>query len=112
MNDILTQAGSAGLFANVLVSLLRLAFPSLISWRPPVLAVLFGILAAFLLRVAAGDLMSWQLAAQAVLAGFLAGAGAITSATLHTKVDQDRYGALASMIRDAQPAAARKDGEV
>ena len=92
MDNILIQAGAAGLFANMLVSLLRLQSTSIRGWKPPALAILIGMLAAFLLRIAVNDAVTWQLGAQSILAGFLAGAGAITSATLHTKVAEDRQG--------------------
>lgn len=76
-DNILVLALAAASIGKILVDIVRLAFPDRPNWVSPVLAVLFGILAAFLMFMASGEVLSQQTIAQTVIAGILAGGSAV-----------------------------------
>lgn len=82
--SIVTIALAAATIAKVLVDLVR-ATQRIPAWASPLLALVFGVLAAFLLQLAGGTALTVQTAAGSAIAGVLAAGAAVGTTELQKR---------------------------
>jgi TRAP-type C4-dicarboxylate transport system permease small subunit len=89
MLDVLIGTSlAATTIAKVLVDVVKNAFPNRPTWVSPVLAIVFGILAAFTIMLTGETELTRAVIAQSLLAGILAGGSAVGVTELQRNADK------------------------
>jgi hypothetical protein len=103
--DLILETSTAALAANVLVTLGKLAWPTMPSWALVALALFAGLSTTFLVSLAGGEVLTTQSAAANILQGLFAAATA--AGVDRGNVAADRTRVVAKMEEAREQFAAR-----